>query len=233
MCEASTPIDRRDYLRLPVTIVIGTLTTLMSRGFVSTPMDFISLAGRAVTSDGTSSSILHSSKYIAMADRRSNQRALPRFHSPRSEAAGLWRQQLRESFRLSHAPAFMPPTPASSIDWNAINKEYNYFTGGSPAAADYSDVLDSDDQSTDMATPSAAGGPSPATSPRLPSPPPFPEVQIGPKSPTSGTTGGNGSQDAEEKARIYKNASRRVRPGTKSEDWLFGPPLIPLSEVRA
>ncbi|MCJ1237931.1 MOB member 4, phocein [Varicellaria rhodocarpa] len=166
-----------------------------------------------------------------MADRRSNQRALPRFHSPRSEAAGLWRQQLRESFRLSHAPAFMPPTPASSIDWNAINKEYNYFTGGSPAAADYSDVLDSDDQSTDMATPSAAGGPSPATSPRLPSPPPFPEVQIGPKSPTSGTTGGNGSQDAEEKARIYKNASRRVRPGTKSEDWLFGPPLIPLSEI--
>ena len=153
-------------------------------------------------------------------DESSNKRTILRRYS----------QALRESFRLPSAPAFRPPTPARFIDWNAVNKEYCYFSGSNPVETDSSD---SDDQSADMATPSAAGGPSPATSPRLPSPPPFPEVQIGPKSPTSGTTGGNGSQDAEEKARIDKNASRRVRPGTKSEDWPFGPPLIPLSEVRA
>ncbi|KAJ5172750.1 hypothetical protein N7492_005343 [Penicillium capsulatum] len=77
-----------------------------------------------------------------------------------------------------------------------------------------------------------AAGVSPSSSPRLPSPPPFPEVQIGPQSPSTGesfspdadnilvgTPGGDGS------------STRRIRPGTKAADMAFGPPLIPLSQL--
>lgn len=79
---------------------------------------------------------------------------------------------------------------------------------------------------------SLASGPeshSPSSSPRLPSPPPFPEVQI--HSSTSGVQGSRTSQDAVETAKLDYAASRRIRPGTKAADMASGPPLVPLSEV--
>ncbi len=80
-------------------------------------------------------------------------------------------------------------------------------------------------------TPIMAAAVSPSSSPRLPSPPPITEVQIGPKSPTiADSTSGNqmelGGQSSND-----MGASRRIRPGTKSEEISTGPPLIPLSEV--
>lgn len=75
---------------------------------------------------------------------------------------------------------------------------------------------------------------SPSSSPRLPSPPPFPEVQIGPKSPTiGGPTGSMAAQEFDEAAKHDLGALRRIRPGTKAADMASGPPLVPLSEVRA
>lgn len=78
----------------------------------------------------------------------------------------------------------------------------------------------------------ATGGASPSSSPRLPSPPPFTEVQIGPKYPTvSDSFGnvneelpGNTGQDAE-------GSIRRIRPGTSAGDMAAGPPLVPLAQV--
>ncbi len=72
-------------------------------------------------------------------------------------------------------------------------------------------------------------GVSPSSSPRLPSPPPFTEVQIGPKSPTVGE--GQGFQLGEA-AKQDDGSTRRIRPGTKAADMASGPPLIPLAEVR-
>lgn len=72
-----------------------------------------------------------------------------------------------------------------------------------------------------MAAPS-----SPFSSPRLPSPPPIAEDQSGPASPGVSLT--------EEGTAIHNvdtGASRRVRPGTKSEDMLEGPPLVALEDV--
>lgn len=80
---------------------------------------------------------------------------------------------------------------------------------------------------------STAGSISPSTSPRLPSPPPFPEVQIAPKSPIYGTTGSIAAQDADEAAMLKIGATRRIRPGTKASEMASGPPLVPLSEVRS
>ncbi|RAK99233.1 Mob1 family protein [Aspergillus ibericus CBS 121593] len=78
----------------------------------------------------------------------------------------------------------------------------------------------------------AAAGVSQATSPRLPSPPPFTEVQIGPKSPSVGESFDHeterllgASQNAED------GSTRRIRPGTRAVDMAFGPPLIPLSQL--
>ena len=72
---------------------------------------------------------------------------------------------------------------------------------------------------------------SPSSSPRLPSPPPFPEVQIGPKSPSTGHSGEILGQDAD--TVLFENAAtRRIRPGTKAADMSSGPPLVPLAEVR-
>lgn len=74
-----------------------------------------------------------------------------------------------------------------------------------------------------------AAGVSPSSSPRLPSPPPFTEVQIGPKSPTVGE--GSGEQlipPLENEA----GSMRRIRPGTKAADMELGPPLVPLQQVR-
>lgn len=78
-----------------------------------------------------------------------------------------------------------------------------------------------------------AAGVSPSSSPRLPSPPPFTEVQIGPQSPSVGETFG---KDAEQLlagvAGEDEGPTRRIRPGTKAADMAFGPPLVPLSQVR-
>lgn len=74
----------------------------------------------------------------------------------------------------------------------------------------------------------AASGVSPSSSPRLPSPPPFTEVQIGPKSPTVGESGEKllALSSASE-----KSAVRRIRPGTRADDMASGPPLVPLPQV--
>lgn len=78
----------------------------------------------------------------------------------------------------------------------------------------------------------AAAGVTHPSSPRLPSPPPFTEVQIGPKSPSVGESIG---RDAEQYLSASQGAddgsTRRIRPGTKAADMAVGPPLIPLSQV--
>ncbi|RMJ22105.1 Mob1 family, partial [Aspergillus sp. HF37] len=78
----------------------------------------------------------------------------------------------------------------------------------------------------------AAAGVSPSSSPRLPSPPPLTEVQIGPMSPSVGESFGKdadqllGTTPAEDDGSL-----RRIRPGTKAADMAFGPPLVPLSQL--
>lgn len=80
----------------------------------------------------------------------------------------------------------------------------------------------------------AASGASPSSSPRLPSPPPFTEVQIGPKSPSVGDSFGKETQEFLAASKGNDNASsRRIRPGTKAADMAVGPPLIPLSQVSS
>ena len=73
---------------------------------------------------------------------------------------------------------------------------------------------------------------SPTHSPRLPSPPPFPEVQIGPQSPT-GNPAGVSLAEPEDPSDYEQAAARRIRPGTKVADMHFGPPLVPLSKVSS
>ncbi|RYO92923.1 hypothetical protein DL766_003893 [Monosporascus sp. MC13-8B] len=68
------------------------------------------------------------------------------------------------------------------------------------------------------------------SSPRLPSPPPPAEIQIGPKSPGLGSTASLEQQEMEQTI-TDANAKRRIRPGTKAEDMAAGPPLVPLSEL--
>ncbi|KAL7627560.1 hypothetical protein AAE478_001753 [Parahypoxylon ruwenzoriense] len=67
-------------------------------------------------------------------------------------------------------------------------------------------------------------------SPRLPSPPPPAEIQIGLKSPGLGSTASRQAQQMEQII-ADANAKRRIHPGTKSEDMAAGPPLIPLGEL--
>ncbi|KAI1386347.1 Mob1/phocein [Hypoxylon trugodes] len=67
-------------------------------------------------------------------------------------------------------------------------------------------------------------------SPRLPSPPPPAEIQIGPKSPGLGSTASRQVQEMEQSI-AHANAKRRIHPGTKSEDMAAGPPLVPLGEL--
>ncbi|KAI5366047.1 putative MOB kinase activator family [Septoria linicola] len=75
----------------------------------------------------------------------------------------------------------------------------------------------------------AAAVSSPSSSPRLPSPPPIAEDQIGPTSPglslyeDDGKLPGTSSTDT--------GASRRIRPGTKAEDMHEGPPLTDLQDI--
>src|ERR1700761_2493507 len=76
-------------------------------------------------------------------------------------------------------------------------------------------------------TPSRSGV-SPSSSPRLPSPPPIPEVQFGPQSP-----GVDLSKELslEATSKPDEGAARRIRPGTKAADMAIGPPLVPLSQL--
>lgn len=69
------------------------------------------------------------------------------------------------------------------------------------------------------------------SSPRLPSPPPPAEIQIGPKSPSMGAQS-NPQASPMEQSLIDANSRRRVHPGTKAADMAAGPPLVPLNEVR-
>ncbi|KAF2092111.1 Mob1/phocein [Saccharata proteae CBS 121410] len=62
---------------------------------------------------------------------------------------------------------------------------------------------------------------SPSSSPRLPSPPPIAEDQLGPMSPL-----GIGPEEPNTLASVDTGASRRIRPGTKAVDMAEGPPLI-------
>ena len=78
----------------------------------------------------------------------------------------------------------------------------------------------------DMAAPASP-------SQRLPSPPPFPEVQIGPKSPGMGPSVPSTATEAENAAKYDQYATRRIRPGTKAADMAAGLPLIPLAQVSA
>lgn len=71
---------------------------------------------------------------------------------------------------------------------------------------------------------------SPASSPRLPSPPPMAEDQVGPPSPGTHISEEYSSMGANNA--IDQAASRRIRPGTKAEDMLEGPPLVDLQDVR-
>ena len=73
---------------------------------------------------------------------------------------------------------------------------------------------------------------SPSSSPRLPSPPPFPEVQIGPKSPGMNVTQGIAHLEIEDSAALDNGSTRRIRRGTKAEAMAAGPRLIPLAQVR-
>ena len=79
------------------------------------------------------------------------------------------------------------------------------------------------------ATSPARGGVSPSSSPRLPSPPPFTEVQIGPKSPSVGDA--DREIQLGDAVRLQEGATRRIRPGTKAADMATGPPLVPLNQV--
>lgn len=70
----------------------------------------------------------------------------------------------------------------------------------------------------------------PPSSPRLPSPPPPTEIQIGPKSPALGSF--SSLEPTIEQSVLDANASRRIHPGTRAADMAAGPPLIPLNEVN-
>ncbi|KAF2188564.1 Mob1/phocein [Zopfia rhizophila CBS 207.26] len=72
----------------------------------------------------------------------------------------------------------------------------------------------------------AASALSPSSSPRLPSPPPIAEDQLGSMSPVAAT-------DEQQKlfSSVDHGAARRIRPGTKAADMSEGPPLVGLSEI--
>jgi hypothetical protein len=74
----------------------------------------------------------------------------------------------------------------------------------------------------------SGGGVSPSSSPRLPSPPPMPELQFGPQSPLSGSAH---EVHVDTSNKPDEAARRRIRPGTKAVDMANGPPLVPLNQV--
>ncbi|KAM4056854.1 mob1/phocein family protein [Hirsutella rhossiliensis] len=69
-----------------------------------------------------------------------------------------------------------------------------------------------------------------SSSPRLPSPPPPAEIQLGPKSPSGGVTVSPHDTQMEQTL-LDANSRRRVHPGTRAADMAAGPPLIPLNEL--
>ncbi|KAF2430992.1 hypothetical protein EJ08DRAFT_696935 [Tothia fuscella] len=69
---------------------------------------------------------------------------------------------------------------------------------------------------------------SPSSSPRLPSPPPIAEDQLGPKSPVAI---GPNEQGILAATSFDEGVSRRIRPGTKAAEMPEGPPLIPLKNI--
>ncbi|CAK7273710.1 hypothetical protein SEPCBS119000_005798 [Sporothrix epigloea] len=73
----------------------------------------------------------------------------------------------------------------------------------------------------------------PPTSPRLPSPPPAAEIQIGPKSPAaSGAELAQQQMEQQMEQSIFDaNSKRRIRRGTRAADFAVGPPLVPLNEL--
>jgi hypothetical protein len=75
---------------------------------------------------------------------------------------------------------------------------------------------------------------SPSSSPRLPSPPPIAEDQLGPMSPIAiGLNATDQSIFGTQQQNIDKNASRRIRPGTKSVGMPEGPPLVEMADVSS
>ncbi|KAL6881073.1 Mob1/phocein [Trichoderma novae-zelandiae] len=68
------------------------------------------------------------------------------------------------------------------------------------------------------------------SSPRLPSPPPPAEIQIGPNSPSGGPVAILATTEMEQ-SHLDASSSRRIHPGTKAADMAAGPPLVPLSEL--
>ncbi|CAK4024220.1 Hypothetical predicted protein [Lecanosticta acicola] len=74
-----------------------------------------------------------------------------------------------------------------------------------------------------------AAASSPSSSPRLPSPPPIAEDQIGPTSP--GISGFEDHHGLAGISNIDMRASRRIRPGTKAIDMAEGPPLVEMQEI--
>lgn len=67
----------------------------------------------------------------------------------------------------------------------------------------------------------------PPSSPRLPSPPPLPELQLGPQSP------GPGSDLNLSSTQPDQDADRRVRPGTSAFDMAKGPPFVELHQLES
>ncbi|KAI9746183.1 MAG: hypothetical protein M1818_000864 [Claussenomyces sp. TS43310] len=65
------------------------------------------------------------------------------------------------------------------------------------------------------------------SSPRLPSPPPPTEIQIGPQSPSSS----NSHDRSIEQGTLDAISVRRIHPGTKAADMAGGPPLVALMEL--
>ncbi|KAH7149955.1 Mob1/phocein [Dactylonectria estremocensis] len=68
------------------------------------------------------------------------------------------------------------------------------------------------------------------SSPRLPSPPPPAEIQIGPNSPSGGPAATPQTTHSEQ-TMLDASSRRRIHPGTKAIDMAAGPPLIPLHEL--
>ncbi|PHH90475.1 hypothetical protein CDD83_3570 [Cordyceps sp. RAO-2017] len=68
------------------------------------------------------------------------------------------------------------------------------------------------------------------SSPRLPSPPPPAEIQIGPKPPSGGAAASPQAMQMEQTV-LDANSRRRIHPGTKACDMAAGPPLVPLNEL--
>lgn len=81
-----------------------------------------------------------------------------------------------------------------------------------------------------MSAKSPARSAGPPSSPRLPSPPPLPELQLGPRSPSINATGGELS--LEEAAAQDEGAARRIRPGTSAAEMAQGPPFVPLHQLE-